>query len=114
CSEDGTTRIECFENLLGILVVREIDDNELQKFASTAFNGFRTRSDPVRAFGMEPGAAPLCEVLVRLDDAGPAMFELLIIDRCGCPHHFVERRAVAVGRPNLEAIFLVAAERFGV
>ena len=36
CSEDGTTRIECFENLLGILVGREIDDNELQKLASTA------------------------------------------------------------------------------
>jgi hypothetical protein len=42
------------------------------------------------------------------------VFELLVVDRGWCLHHFVERLAIAIGGPDLEAIFLVATERFGI
>ncbi len=42
------------------------------------------------------------------------MLEFLVVERARGFHHFVERRSVTVGRPDLEAIFLVPAKCFRV
>ena len=103
--------VQRLEDLLRILLGRQIDHHELHQLPYRVLDLLRTRRHVLGTVEGEPLPRLLGEVAVGVDQAGTSVLETAMIHGRRGRHHIVERRAVAVGGPHLELVLGRDAER---
>ena len=106
--------VERLEDLLGVLVGCEVDDDHLEKLTDDGLDCRRARCDIFDAVQQEPLASLLAEEPMGLDHSLAGEPDDAVVERRLGAHHGVERWAVAVRRPDLELILGPGPERLRV
>ena len=105
--EGRTPRVQRLEDLLRVLVGRQVDRDELQ--SAGEHDGQRLRPFGGALVGrVQPLGHLLGEVLVRADNSRRGVTERLVLDGRLGVHHLVEGVAVLVAVPELEPRVLLA------
>lgn len=100
----GAARVQGLEDLLGVLVGPEVDDDHLEQLSNRSVDRVGTcLKDILVSLQPFPGASR--KVLMSLCEPTPSKLDTGVDERSISGHDGVERDTISVGWPDLETIF---------